>query len=446
MSEFTQKQNMVGISALLAGLLAGLACYFGHTLRKALQTMTIDEQDEVEWLRLRTMIRMAEAASAVFAITSVSFGIYAIRFTYYTQFIPLSQYMLVLVGFVVLQLSLLGFFISFGKSLRNERLLFWYRWLLIGSIAFLVVTASVCLAYVGPAKSYVETNWAEIWFRLDNDGRATSVDSVVNTVRSNLVIEGVLAIMQACMQALHIWLAFKLNAVLRLEPESPRSTMQTLSPFDIYILLYCALAVCGHLFWSGEYAVFNGWIAKDSEDYWFLAGWRVYAQADGRFQEEDSLLIVMAGASAFVSAPACLMLAWATYLRKPVRGIAAILVFAIEAYCTLLKFISGLLDTRVASTDELVYFWLLIVFIDLLRVSLPLPIFLKACSHVWKCVDYYDSKHNEVETILADFRLEDSVEIVEGSVVQCNASQATAATAVRDGDLCMQFDSGVEER
>ena len=70
----------------------------------------------------------------------------------YYRYVPFTQYMLVILAVLLMQLVLLGYIISFGRSLRNKKLLFWYRLVLSVTIFLLVVFSALVLAYVAPAE------------------------------------------------------------------------------------------------------------------------------------------------------------------------------------------------------------------------------------------------------------------------------------------------------
>jgi hypothetical protein len=157
--------------------------------------------------------------------------------------------------------------------------------------------------------------------------------------------------------------------------------------------------------------VFHSWLDPDRGDSsWFLAGWRSFADADARYAQGDSFLVAKESVAAFVGGslplpkmahfgadtrppgrPACIYLAWATYEGKAYRDIVAILVVVVELYSVSITFGSGLMESYKGDTGpQRLHFWLLFVFVAVLRVLLSMPILWRACSHVWTCVQYYD--------------------------------------------------------
>merc|ERR1711871_364793 len=124
-------------------------------------------------------------------------------------------------------------------------------------------------------------------------------------------------------------------------------------------------------------------------------------QADERYGKEDNILLAKESVAALVGAPACMYLAWATYERKPQRDVVAIIVCVVELYSISITFGSGLVDSfNKNNTDNshlILHFWVLFVFVAVLRLLAPLPILYKACNHVLTCVKYHDEHVKKVD-------------------------------------------------
>jgi len=302
-------------------------------------------------------------------------------------------------GSVLLQLSLCGIALSFGQSLRNTNLLYWYRNMQLLAAAVLVTYAAISFSKVPQAQEHISSNWqqilpglTEIW------GEEPTEDEVVALMRSNLIIVGVLEIMQVLLIGVNIWASNRLHLKLKLRHESrpPQQQQaidtQQLSCFNRYVLVYCFVGVLVHFYWEGEYVIFQQWIGQEGDEHWFLAGWRAYGNVDSRYTSQDSFVVAKETAGALVTGPACIILAWATYEHKPSRDIAAVFATLPELYAVVITFASGLLSgEHRADTDNYLYFWFLYVFITVLRVLACLPILVQSCLHICMCVSYHDS-------------------------------------------------------
>lgn len=398
-----EKQLMLGISCTAGGVIAAAACYLGHALRQRLLDHEIQSK---KWVRLRVIMRCANVASGMFALSMLVYGIYTLRIIFYTKYLPFPHYMLVVLGMALFQFSILGFVISFGSSLRSATLLFWYRVLLFMSCVCLVVFSALSFSKVDDAKSHVHRHWDTIEPNLQDIGRNITKSDVVAITQSNLIIVGVLEIMQVLLLSINIWTSIKLHEMLKARSDEDSESGSSSAPeyekfakltnFDLYLFTYCFLAVLVHFFWEGEYVVFHKWLAQDAsngDNQWFLAGWREYQKVDGRYAEGQGFILAKETVAAVISGPACIFLAWSTYERQPSRDIAAVFVAIPELYSVTLTFAAGLLDNEHhASEDSYLYFWFFFVFVAVLRFLAPLPILIAACSHVFKCVAYHDQK------------------------------------------------------
>lgn len=404
--DMREKQLMLGISCTAGGVIAAVACYLGHALRQRLLGLHHEIHSD-KWLRLRVIMRFANIGSGVFAMSMVVYGIYALRIIFYTNFLPFPHYMLVVLGVALFQFSIVGFVISFGSSLRSATLLYWYRVFLLLTCIALIVFSGLSFVKVDAATSHVNRHWRSIEPNLQNIGRNITKLDVVAITQSNLIIVGVLEIMQVFLLSINIWASFKLHTILKARSEhaaltladgtSPTPGSEKLTNFDLYLFTYCFLAVLVHFFWEGEYVVLHKWLMQtpsdNDDEQWFLAGWRAYQKVDSRYAEGQGFILAKETVAAVVGGTACIFLAWSTYDRQPSRDIAAVFMAIPELYSVTLTFAAGLMDSQHhASNDDYLYFWFCFVFVAVLRFLAPLPILIAACSHVLKCVSYHDKE------------------------------------------------------
>jgi hypothetical protein len=158
------------------------------------------------------------------------------------------------------------------------------------------------------------------------------------------------------------------------------------------------------IFWQGEFAVFNQLIkvtehesakpaSEEAQGLWFLAGWKMYAKADGRYTSGDSFIVATETFSAICMGPGFLLVAWAVYQHAAYRDVLLVVMCVLHTYSYVLYFSTAIHDRFVhcAPRDDLLYFWVLFVFLNAARFLFALPVLYYAMRNI---IRVYTS-HNE---------------------------------------------------
>jgi len=415
-AELRANQATLGGSTIVGGVMMIVACTLGMKVRlRFLGTF----RELPEWLRSSTILFLSSLGGIVVSIICVGFGIYAIQVTYYTKFLLFPQYMLVVIGMVLLQINVAGALVARGTTLRNPEMLRGFLWLLVACVVVLIGLSGFTVSKVNGVSDHIDVHWAEIDALLRNSTNRLDYNldkkGIKLLTQNNLIIGAVLENMEVWILSMCVWTSFKLHKKLQEEQENGHleagggslnvgaeadDSSESVTTFETYVLAYCCLATMVHIFWEGEYVVFHTWLLPtaqpegDLRSEWFLAGWRTYIHADKRYEQGSALLLAKESVAALVGGPACIYLAWATYERKAIRDVVAITVCVIELYSISITFGSGLVTSYTDNSEQdaelVLHFWFLFVFVAVLRLLAPLPILYKSCNHVWTCVKYHD--------------------------------------------------------
>jgi len=430
-----ENQLMLGATCVICGVFSGVACRSGLNLRR--QILEGKEGLE-EWLQINFILLMANGSAGIVALVCIGYGIYAVQMTYYTKFLSFLQYLFVLLGMVLLQVSIVGASLSSGTSFRHDDMMRGYRSVLIVCMVACACVAGLTLTRVNDVDDHVTKNWATINDAMMNQTSVVMLTKheLISLTEANLIIAACLENMEVWLLSIMLWASMKLHEELKQKRESnsepplnnnsyasleAERDANPVTGFEQYVVCYCFFAAFIHVFWEGEYVVFHNWLINNKEEApWFLKGWSAYIQADGRYGENDSFILAKESVAAIVGGPSCIFLAWATYERKPFRDVVALIVCITELYSVAITFGSGLMQSWHDNEDgdHQIYFWIIFVFVAILRLLAPMPILSRACNHVWTCVEYHDqhvkkgtqSQTTTSEESLAELSLSDDTD------------------------------------
>lgn len=364
---------MLGTASLALCLCCMLPCRMATVLSKRLKSDERLQQAHSESRHLRSVLWLTNSIALAFAVVSIGYGGYTSNtsMNWGLKHTVFYEYLLFASGIGILITSLSGMLVS--RVVRKPIL--WFNvGLLVPLLTLLLVAASLSVKHIGNVEVEVERNC--------EDMSEEEQLFVIVSVKKALLISSILEFEIGAFQLLSLLCIFRLLRWLREENiEDKFSDKITWS--EKMIAIWASWSGFVHIFFDGTYAIISQYMSDGTT--WFTWIWRIWAHVDRRFVTADSFIAATTSMKALLSGPLCLFYAWAVYTRRADRYILGVLVCTIQLYSILLYVVTeaydGFGDTFDRAKSHNVPLFLCFVFVNVLRLAVPIPILIHDARH-----------------------------------------------------------------
>jgi hypothetical protein len=236
-------------------------------------------------------------------------------------------------------------------------LLLFYQCNLFVMASMLCICAVFSFAQIEDVGNMIDSHWDTFTDDIRkkyNDDKQSAIDGTVES----LIIIGIIEMYVGMMQVGGIYASRRLYKIKEVEllTNGPSDTDESRHSFSEKVVIgWSIFTGIVAIFWQGEFAVFNQLIkaaevddqkpeAEEAQGLWFLAGWKMYAKADGRYESGDSFIVATETFSAICMGPGFLLVAWAVYQHAAYRDVLLVVMCVLHTYSYVLYFSTAIHD------------------------------------------------------------------------------------------------------